>query len=489
MLCLFAASVVASSSTLIQGGILYDGSGAKPRLADIRVQGDRIVAVGVLTPRKGETIVRARRLVVAPGFIDAHSHADEGIRQHPDAESQVRQGITTAVVGQDGGWSKPVRNQVRGIMQAKPSINFAIFSGHAGIRERVMGKGFERVAKQDEILRMATLVEDDMKAGALGLSTGLEYNPGYFASTVELVALARVASRHGGMYISHVRDETNGVFDSFAEVADIARKARLPAQISHIKMAVSRLWGKAGDGLDFIDRASGAGLEVNADVYPYLFWQSTIRVLTNSRDWGDRKVWEDGLRDVGGGSNVRLTRFTPDPTWEGRTLAQISDMTGKDAVSLIMEIIDRTKDGKGSESIVCTSMTERDLQAFIRHPKVMFCSDGSIGGSHPRGAGAFPRILGRYVRDLKVLSLQEAIRKMTSLPARRFKLGNRGLIKKGMTADIVVFDPKTIRDTATPARPTSLAVGVVDVFVNGRRVLKRGKMTGERGGHVIRRGT
>ncbi len=478
------ACLTTPSSILIQGGTVYDGTGSPGVREDVRLRGDMIVAVGRLRALKGEQVVDARGMAVAPGFIDAHSHADGGIKDHPDAESQVRQGITTSVVGQDGGWQMPVKPYLLGIQGYHPAINFAAFSGEGGIRSEVMGKDFERAAWPDEIAKMKSLVERDMEDGALGLSTGLEYNPGYYSSTAELIELSKVAARHGGLYISHVRDETNGEIGAFQELVRIGREAKLPVQISHIKLAVASMWPRYNEVAQIISRERNS-YWITVDVYPYLYWQSTISVLTNSRDWGNPKVWDDGLKDIGGAQNVRLVRYTPDPTWVGKTLAELAAQTGKDPAHLIMEVIDKTKDGKGQESIVCTAMREEDLQRFIATPNVMFCSDGSIGGTHPRGAGSFPRVLGRYVRDLHVITLREALRKMTSFPAETYKLDRRGLVKRGYFADVVVFDPVRIRDVATPQNPMAFSEGVVDMFVSGVPLLRDGRMTGARGGKAL----
>ena len=482
------AAVTLAPTILIKGGTVYDGTGGPGRAIDVRVQGDKIVAVGKLAATKGETVLNAKGMAVAPGFIDAHSHADEGIKAHPDAESQIRQGITLAVVGQDGGWEQPVKQALTDIEHLKPAINFASFSGEGGIRDRVMGKDFEHPANQRQIRLMGALVLQDMRDGALGLSTGLEYNPGYYSSTQELVELAKIAGHFGGMYISHVRDETNGQMKAFAEVVEIGNRAKLPVQISHIKLAVASQWSKFGDVRNLFTRVNkgrGAKPELTADVYPYLYWSSTISVLTNSRDWSNPKVWEQALADVGGAQNVRLTRYSVNPSWAGKTLADISSETGKAPAELIMEIIEKTKDGKGSESVVCTAMKEVDLRRFIAMPQVMFCTDGSIGGAHPRGAGSFPRILGRYVREQKVITLTEAIRKSTWLPASRFGLTDRGQIAVGKKADIVVFNPRTIIDKATPERPTLMSEGMMDVLVNGVVTLRNGMMTGKRGGKAV----
>lgn len=483
-------ALAAANSILIKGGTVYDGSGGRGKVEDVRVVGDTITDVGHLRARSGEHVINAKGFAVTPGFIDSHSHADFGIRSYPDAESQVRQGITTAVVGQDGIWFGPVKPYLVGIEKVHPAINFAAFSGEGGIRGKAMGKDFERVARPDEIEKMKALVEQDMKDGALGLSTGLEYNPGYYSSTEELIALGKVAAKYHGIYISHVRDETNGEIGAFQELIRIGKESGMPAQISHIKLAVASMWGKF-DEVEQLFTQRGQPLpnepwmSLTADVYPYLYWSSTISVLTNSRDWSNKKVWEDGLRDVGGAQNVRLVRYSIDPAWVGKTLAEISKLTGKDPAGLIMEIIDKTKDGKGNEGIVCTAMREEDLKRFIAMPEIMFCTDGEIKGRHPRGAGSFPRIFGRYVREQHVISLGEAVRKATALPAWRFRLNDRGRIAKGMKADIVVFNPKTIIDKATPENPTALSTGIVDMLVNGVPVLENDRMTGQRGGRAL----
>jgi N-acyl-D-amino-acid deacylase len=454
-----------AGTILIQGGTIVDGSGRPRFTADLRIEGQKIAAIGHLSPRPGEQIVDARGMMVAPGFIDAHSHADSTL----DAlDSQLRQGITTAICGQDGGRSVSVKEQRESVRGA--ALRFEFFSGHGGLREAVM-KTTLRKAAPFEIRQMAELLEEDMKAGALGLSTGLEYDPGFQASTEELIALAKVASRHGGMYISHVRDESAGMLKSVAELIRIGREAHLPAQVSHIKLGVTPVWNQADKVEHMIESANGGDSplpQFTADVYPYTFWQSTIRVLTASRDYGNPKVWEAALADVGGPGNVRLTNYSIDRTWQGKTLEQLAKQTGRSAPELIIEIINRTADDKGTESVLVTAMTEADLTTFMRQPWVMFSSDGAGGISHPRGAGSFPKVLGRYVRDQKVLTLEEAIRKMTSFPAARFRLADRGLVKVGYAADLVMFDAQTVRDTSTPENPTSAPVGIKHVFVLGR---------------------
>lgn len=483
MLASLLTLVIAPTSILIQGGTIVDGTGKPGYRADLRIEGTRIIEIKRnLTPRPGEKILDAKGFVVAPGFIDAHSHASGGIEAEPTAISQLTQGITTAVVGQDGGWSQPLKQEFADYAKAKPTINFASFTGHGGIRAAIMGNDYKRPATASEISQIEKLVEQDMKDGALGVSSGLEYDPGYYSNTDELIALSKVAARYQGLYISHMRDEGDFVFKAIAELQEISQKANIPAQISHVKLGTFAVWNRAAE----VNRIT-ANPPFTADVYPYLYWQSTIAALTPSRDWKDRKIWEKGLADVGGPQNVRLTAYSPNPAWESKTIEQIAKETGRDAISIIQEIVTKTENG-GRQSVVVTAMTEADLEAFIRAPRTMFCSDGSIGGSHPRGAGSFPRVLARYVRERKTISLEEAIRKMTALTARTFNLKERGEIKPNFIADITIFDPKTIQDHATPTDPKKLSTGVKAVIVSGQITMRNGYLTGIRNGKMILRG-
>ncbi|MBL8060006.1 MAG: amidohydrolase family protein [Chthonomonas sp.] len=474
---------LAIPGVLLQGGTIVDGLGGEPYVADLLIVNDRIEAIGNLSAGPNDRVLPVAGLIVAPGFIDAHSHADGGIVDEPIPITQLTQGITTAVVGQDGAWRGPIRSQFGRIKAARPAINFAAFSGHGGIRGSVMGEDYKRLATNEEIERMKALFRADMVQGALGLSSGLEYDPGYYSNTEELVAIAKEAKIWDGMYISHSRDEGDKALEAFREVAEIGKQAGIKAQISHVKLCTAGSWGKAGE----VYKIPG----VTADVYPYLYWQSTAAALTPSRDWDKREIWVKAFADVGGPQNVRLSSYTHEPTWVGKDFNQISKLTGRDPVELIQEILSKTEgpQGTGSQSVVVTSMTERDLEVFIKNPTTMFCSDGAVRGSHPRGAGSFPRILGRYVRDRKTLTLTEAIRKMTSLPARTFGFKDRGVIRQHAIADLVVFDAATISDHATPEEPQKLSTGVQLVFVSGTITLQRGKATGRRNGQIILRST
>ena len=493
LLPVFAApAAISSSMLLVRGGTVVDGTGRPGRTADVRLIGDRIAALGRLTAKPGERVIQANGLVVAPGFIDTHSHADGGLLETPDAETQIRQGITTSVVGQDGSSHLPLAAWLHEVAARHVALNIASFVGHGTLRGAVLGKDYKRKSTPAEIAKMCALTDTEMKAGALGLSSGLEYDPGLYASTEEVIALARVAARYGGLYISHVRDEENEALTSFRELIRIAREGHLPAQISHIKLGSSPVWNKSGEVIKMMADARRAGLDITADVYPYTYWQSTITVIIPTRNWDDRKAWAVGLSEIGGPGNVLLTTYSPDPTWQGKTIAEIARTTGKDAITVIQEIVKKThsagpNESNGRESVVVTAMQESDLRRFIADPHIMFCTDGGLKPTHPRGAGTFPRILGKYVREDRVLTLPQAIHKMTALPARRMGFRDRGTIAVGKKADLVLFDPRKVKDTATTKDPRSAPVGLPTVLVNGVPVLLDGKITGEHPGQVIRR--
>jgi N-acyl-D-amino-acid deacylase len=427
-------------------------------------------------------VIDARGLVVAPGFIDAHNHSDRGFATDPSAASQVSQGITTVVIGQDGGSPFPVGEYLTRLDQNPIALNVLTFVGHATVRSRVMGEDTNRHATPAEVEKMKQMVEQAMRDGAVGLSSGLEYETGKPASIDEMIALARAASAFGGMYISHIRDEADKTFEALNEAIQIGREARLPVQISHIKLGSVAVWGRAGEAVVLINRARSRGQDVTADCYPYDAWSSTIRVLIPSGRHDDPADVARGLADVGGPANITIVSCSAHPDYEFKNMEEISKREGITPVELYMKIV-----RDGGAGVVCHSMKDSDINTFYRQPWVMVSSDGGIGSRHPRGAGSYPRVLGRYVRELRWLTLPEAIRKMTSLPAQRFKLKDRGLIRTGFKADLVVFDPKTIIDRATFQEPQLTAEGVQRVFVNGVEVWSDGKITGERPGNALRR--
>ena len=482
-----AQSATSSPPTplLIKGGQLVDGTGAPARPADVRVSGDTIVEVGPnLTVRSGERVIDAAGRVVSPGFIDMHSHVDGGLDDHPDAASQVRQGITTALVGQDGDGELPVSGFLARVEKAHPAINVLTSVGHGTVRRLVLGADYKRAATPAEIDAMKTLVDRGMKDGAVGLSSGIEYDPGFYATTDELVALASVIKPYGGFYSSHVRDEENDVLQAWNEAIEIGRRAGVPVEISHMKLASAPVWGQAAKGLALVDAARRDGQDVTGDWYPYPYWQSSIYVLIPDRDFDNVGKWQKGLDEIGGPANVLISSYKPDPSWNGKTLADLAAERHIDAPHLIVQMI---KDAGTSIGVIVTAMEERDMSAMFAHPAVLICSDGEIAGRHPRGYGTFPRVLARYVRDQHVVSLEEAIAKMTSRSARKIGSIDRGTVATGQKADLVVFDPVTIADRGTPEEPAQPPVGIDVVIVNGEIVLDHGTITSARPGRALRR--
>ncbi len=482
MLC---TSQAAEGTIAIVGATLIDGSG-RNAVSDsvVLLKDDTIVAAGkrsqVQVP-SGARVIEAAGLVVAPGFIDAHNHSDRGFSSDRSAASQVSQGVTTIVVGQDGGSPFPVGEFLQELDKNPIALNVLTFVGHATVRSRVMGEDTNRLAKPEEIEKMRQLVDQAMREGAMGLSTGLEYETGKPASTEEVVALAKVAGAHGGIYISHIRDEADKSFEALAEALQIGKEARIPVQISHIKLGTLKVWGKAKQVVELINKARSSGQDVTADCYPYDAWSSTIRVLIPSGRHEDPVDVARGLADVGGPANITIVSCRAHPQYEFKTMAEISTQEKISPVELYMKIV-----RDGGAGVVSHSMKDADIRMFYRQPWVMVSSDGGIGSRHPRGAGTYPRVLGRYVRELRWLRLPEAIRKMTSFPAARFKLHDRGLIRPGFKADVVLFDPVRIIDRATFRDPQLVSEGVNRVFVNGVEVWSEGKATSGRPGRALR---
>jgi N-acyl-D-amino-acid deacylase len=421
---------------------------------------------------------------VSPGFIDLPSHADRGIDRMPLAESQVRQGVTTSIVGQDGGSALPVSDFLADIDRLHPAINFATMIGHGTVRSAVMGDDFHRAATPAEIATMQALVERGMKDGAVGLSSGVEYDPGFFARPSEIIALARVIKPYGGVYSSHVRDEENDVLAAWKEVIDLGRAAGVKVNVSHAKLASKPVWGKSPEALKLLDDAATSGVQVSADWYPYTFWSSSMYVLIPDRNFENRHEWEVGLAEIGGAQNVMVTSYPPDSTLDGHTVAEIAQMKGRDPVTTIIEMMRAAGPDIG---IMATAMDDGDLARFVASPRIMFSSDGSPTGSHPRAFGTFPRILGVYVREKQLLTLPEAIRRMTSATAQFLGFTDRGVVAPGKAADIVLFDATTIADRGTMTNPSLAPVGVKYVMVNGSLVLEDGRRTGERPGRGLRR--
>jgi N-acyl-D-amino-acid deacylase len=489
-LCALTAGLHADADMLLRNVTLYDGTGSAPYSADVRVQGNKIAAVAEqLPPLPGEAVSDQQGLALAPGFIDMHSHGDGDLLQDLDAATVTRQGVTTILVGQDGeSPAYPLGSWFARLKATPAALNVASMVGHATMRQQVMGKDLYRPSNPDELEKMKSLLAQELQAGAFGISTGLEYEDAHFSTTEEVVELSKVAAAAGGFYISHVRDEANKTFDSFDEVLRIGREAKIPVQITHIKLGSTAVWHQAAKRMPaYFEQAQREGIKLSADVYPYVFWHSTLRVIVPDRDFFNAPKVAQAIADMGGPASLRMGHYAPDPAMNGLTLDQIAAKWGISPVDAYMKMIRATETQDDGENVLGTSMTEDDLRWFIAHPGIMFCSDGELHGSHPRGAGAFPRVLGHYVREQKVLLLAEAIRKMTSLPASQLGLPDRGRIAPGYVADLVVFDPATVLDQSTVEQPEKPPLGIPHVMVAGEWVVRDGKFTGARPGQVLRK--
>lgn len=480
MVLLSAASVFAQS-VLIRRATVVDGTGRRSFTADVRIEGDTITAIGRLSKRRGENVIEARGLVLSPGFIDIHNHSERGLVREGTAKTQVSQGITTVMVGPDGGSPFPVGAYLSAL-DGKVAVNVGSFIGHATLRTRVMKDGYERKATQEEISEMASLAVRAMKEGAFGLSSGLEYDVGYSAATEELIELARAVGRFGGIYMTHMRDEEEGLIEAIREAIRIGSDAGVPVQISHIKAGNRFVWGKSEEAVSLIESYRRNGFDVTADAYPYTAWASTITVLVPSRRHEDRQEVEKSLDKVGGADKVLVTSCEAHRDYEGKNLEEIAREKGVSPVDVYIEIV-----RDGGAGVVCNSMSEDDVKNFYLQPWTMVSSDGGIGGAHPRGAGTFTRVLGRFVRDNGWLTLEEAVRKMTSMPAARLGLKDRGKIAKGMKADLVIFDKASVIDNATFTNGQLISDGIATVIVNGEKVWDAGVTTGALPGEILRK--
>jgi len=501
---------------VLAGGRVFDGTDRPPVVADIGIRGDRIVAIGDLEARPAALRLDVTGLAVAPGFIDIHSHAvrddpTDGIFRWPDAENLIRQGVTTVVGGPDGSSPLPVSATLKALEDRPAAVNFATFVGHGSIRALVVGED-DRPPTPDELEAMRAQVAEAMREGAFGLSSGLIYAPGRFADTDEVIELARVAGEYGGIYISHMRQEGLDVLKSVAETIRIGEQGGLPTQLTHHKIVGAPMWGKSTETLAMVDAARARGVDVSIDQYPYTASSTSLTILfpgwslDGGRDALLARLADPDQRqriraaivynievDRGGNdpANVVLANCPHDTNLNGLNLAERlrqeeRNVTHENAAELLMELVTA-----GNCSAVFHAIDEDDVRRIMQHPVTMTASDGGIEGPservpHPRNYGTFARLLGYYVREQNVLPLHTAIHKISRLPAERIGLADRGRLAVGAVADIAVFDPARIIDTATFAEPHQYARGMEHVLVSGRPVLKAGTMTGERPGRVLR---
>ncbi len=495
---------------LILGGRLLDGTGTPWRVADVGLRGDRIAAIGQLSHHTAELRVEGAGLVVAPGFIDIHSHGRRGILESPDAENYIRQGVTTLVEGQDGSSPHPLGTYLRKLAGTPIAMNFATLAGQGSLRQTVIGLQNRR-ATPDEIRKMQELARQAMREGAFGLSTGLFYVPGNYTPTEEVIALAKAVAPLGGIHISHLRDEAAGILDSVRETIRIGEEGGLPTQITHHKIIGKDNWGLSRESLRLVAEARARGVDVTIDQYPYT--ASSTGTAAPFPQWaqeGGHKAMLERLSapaqrakikaevvtrirsDRGGGDpkNVVLASCPFDASLAGKTLADVTQSRGRavtleNAAETAIEI-----QQQGGCSAIYHAISEEDVERIMVSPFTIIASDGGIplfgqDVPHPRSYGTFARVLGRYVRERRLLSLEEAVRKMTAFPAARLGLPDRGTLREGAVADIAVFDANTVRDTADFLKPHQYAEGFRHVFVSGRAVLLHGRMTGTRPGKVL----
>lgn len=505
-----------SFDLVLHGGRIVDGTGAPWFVGDVGVKGDTIVAVAPRLDAGGAKVIVATGLVVSPGFVDVHSHAEQspGIAGIPATENNVRQGVTTIFANPDGGGDAQVDAFLQKVEVGRPAVNVGTFIGQGSVRARVVGLD-NRPATPAEVQKMRDLVRQGMEEGAFGMSTGLFYVPGNYAPLDEVVELARVAGEFGGIHQSHMRNEAGAILESVRETIAIGERGGLPTQITHHKIIGKGNWGQSIETLKLVDEARARGVDVTIDQYPYTASSTSITggLVPQWAQEGGRNALLERLSepatgpkiraeiarqietDRGGGdpANVVLAACDWEPSLAGKSLADVlrqrkKAVTIPNAAELVVEIVQ-----KGGCSGIFHAINEDDLVRIMKHPATMIASDAAPGVPefgknvpHPRAYGTFARVLGRYVREKGVLTLEEAVRKMSSYPAQRMRIGDRGLVKPGMKADLVVFDPATVAETATFERPHQYAVGVSTVVVNGQLVLEGGKMTGTRSGRVLR---
>lgn len=455
---------------LITNVQLIDGSGTESMPASVRITGNRIKDLGSLQQLEGEEVIDGRGKVLAPGFIDTHSHHDWGMLQNRSVTAAISQGITTIVIGQDGGSQFPLKLYWKKLEETPVSVNVASYVGHNTVRDIVMGKDYKRHATQAEIDSMKVLVKQELEAGALGLATGLEYDPSIYSAESEPLALAAVAAQYKRRYISHIRSEDRYLERAFNEIINIGATYQMPVQISHTKMAIVSQWKNAPKFLAKLDSARAKGVNITADIYPYEHWQSTMSVLLPNRNFEDVAEAHFALTELTTPEGLSIMRCPTDSSYNGKTLAEVAKSRKETPEQTMLTLIKEAEKIDEGVRIIARSMHPDDIATILKWPYANVCSDGASGGGHPRGRGSFTRILSKYVRQDHVLTLPEAIRKMTSLSAQNMGIRDRGLVKSGFYADLVLFDPLTVTDKATFKEPNLISEGILKVWVNGQLV-------------------
>lgn len=500
----------ADYDVIIAGGSVADGTGRPAFAADVAIKDGKIAKIGEVSG-SATTRIDARGLVVAPGFIDVHTHSDDLVEKLPLSEHFLRMGVTSIVVGNCGGSKLDVGKFFAEVEAARVSPNVATFIGHNTVREAAMKGIFDRPPTESELAEMKRLVDQAMKDGAVGLSTGLIYLPGTFAKTEEIVELAKVTSPYGGIYASHMRSESGKILAAIEEVLRIAREAHVRAEVSHIKLSGENSWGRTAEVLALLDKARAEGVQVRQDQYAYTASSTRMRQLIPDEAFdGGMDTFNAILADpkrkaelaakmkrniLGRGrmdyAYAVVASFRGDGTLNGMNIVEAAKkLRGSDSLDDQIEVILEIERRGGAQGVF-HGINEDDLRTFMKHPMTMIASDSGErvfgeGVPHPRGYGNNARVLGRYVRELKVLTLEDAVRKMTSLPAEHFQLHGRGVLREGNWADVAVFDPAKIGDPSTYKDPHHYAIGVPFVLVNGAIVIRDGAHTGAKPGMALR---
>ena len=512
VLAIFLASFLTNFSQadiLIRNGKILDGTGNSWYYSDIAIKDGRISQIGKQLNLDAPKIIDARGLIVSPGFIDVHTHLEGDEVKDPAATSFIMDGVTTCITGNCGSSHTDVGKYLRWIDSLKLSINVATLIGHNDVRKSVMGRA-NREASADEMKSMENIVDRAMNDGALGFSTGLIYIPGTYTRTPEIVSLARIAARHKGVYATHMRDEGDSVTQAIEEALTIGREAGIPVEISHFKLSGQHNWGRSKETVALIEKARLEGIEVTIDQYPYTASSTSIstlipdEILADGQDSIRARLQRPEIKKyVINSMLARLKKrklkhfsyavvayYAADTTYNGKSIEQINRMKGRKhkAKAEAETVIDIMMNG--GASAVFHGMGEEDVKRIMRYPFNMFASDATIrvlnaGMPHPRGYGTNARVLSKYVRDEKVITLEEAIRRMTSLPAQKFQLKDRGLLREGFAADIVIFDEKEVKDLSTFEKPHAYSKGFHYVIVNGVLTVDQQNHTGARAGKAI----
>lgn len=501
-----------SYDLVIRNGRVVDGSGNPWYRADVGIQNGKITRIGTIPASEGRAVIDAKNQIVAPGFIDVHTHVEGDLEVRPGAENFIYDGVTTFVTGNCGGSRTNLRVMFDTLRMQGMTPNLASMIGHNSVRMKVMKAAFREPTAREQA-EMEALVEQAMKDGAVGMSTGLIYTPGTYAKTAEVVGLARKAAQYGGVYASHIRNEGQEVQKAIEEAIQIGREAGIPVEISHFKVASKPIWGFSKTTVGLVEAARREGIDVTVDQYPYTASSTSLQSILPTWSLADgdsatlarfrnpdtrAKIRKEMLASLkkNGRTNYEyavVSRYEPDTTYNGKSIAKINQLLNRKAnaeteTDLVMDLIERA--GMKRIQMVYHTMSEEDVATILRYPNTMIASDAGVASfgrnmPHPRAYGTNARVLGRYVRELKVIPLEEAIRRMTSLPAQRFRFSDRGLLAPGFAADVVIFDENTVNDAATYDAPHAYSTGFSYVLVNGVPVVEAGKHNSKKPGQVL----